>query len=405
MSSSSAHAGVPWRRTMRARDRDEEHRASTSLELLFDLTFVVAVSVAASEFAHSVEADHIGSGLAKYAMVFFAIWWAWMNFSWFASAFDSDDVPYRLMTLVQMGGVLILAAGLAPAFEDGDFSTVVVGYVLMRVAMVGQWLRAGVSNPEMRVVCFRYAAGIAILQLGWIGRLWLPDSLLVVSFLALMAAELAVPIWVETARQTPYHPGHITERYEAFTIIVLGECVLSSTLALQAARGAHGISPTLIVTGMISLALLFGLWWIYFLHPSEEGLRYHQEGQFWWGYGHYLVFASLAALGAGLEVVVTITSPYAEYRQHLVSRTTVGLVVAGAIVVFLLVFGGLQRAIDGLSTPGLRHFVVASLLLVGCGLLADLVGLQLMLLLMTTVLSGLVALGVVSKHRTALRAS
>jgi low temperature requirement protein LtrA len=390
---------------MRTRDRDEEHRASTSLELLFDLTFVVAVSVAATELAQAVEDDHTGSGLLKYAMVFFAIWWAWMNFSWFASAFDSDDVPYRLMTLVQMGGVLILAAGLAPAFEDGDFATVVVGYVLMRFAMVCQWLRAGLANPGMRVVCFRYATGIAILQAGWIGRLWLPDKLGVASFFVLAAGELAVPVWAENARQTPYHPGHITERYEAFTIIVLGECVLSSTLALQTARGAHGISSTLILTGMISLALLFGLWWIYFLHPSGERLRYHQEGQFWWGYGHYLVFASLAALGAGLDVVVTITSPHGDAQHHPVSRTTVGLVIAGAIVVFLLVFGGLQRAIGGLSTPGLRHLVVASVLLVGCGLLAEGVGLQLMLLLMTAVLSALVVIGVASKHRQALQVS
>jgi low temperature requirement protein LtrA len=47
-------------------------------------------------------------------MVFFAIWWAWMN--WFASAYNSDcdcdcdTVPYRLAAFVQMGGVLVLAA-------------------------------------------------------------------------------------------------------------------------------------------------------------------------------------------------------------------------------------------------------------------------------------------------------
>ena len=34
-----------------------------------------------------------------------------MNFTWFASAYDNDDVPYRLAVLVQIAGVLILAAG------------------------------------------------------------------------------------------------------------------------------------------------------------------------------------------------------------------------------------------------------------------------------------------------------
>jgi low temperature requirement protein LtrA len=391
---------VPWRRTMRPRDPEEAHRPSTTLELLFDLTFVVAVSVAASELARSIETNRLGPGFGSYAMVFFAIWWAWMNFTWFASAFDVDDVPYRLLTLVQMGGVLILAAGLAPTFEHNDFTTVLVGYVIMRVAMVAQWLRAGLSDPTMRVSCFRYAGGVAVVQLGWIGRLWLPDRAGALSFVLLAAAELLVPVWAERARQTPYHPGHIAERYSAFTIIVLGECVLSSTVALQAARGRHGVSLTLILTGMISLALLFALWWIYFLHPSGEGLRSHQQHQFWWGYGHYAVFASLVALGAALDVIVAVT---ADHGAHLpVAKRTVGLVVAGTISVFLLVFGWLQRAIEGLETPGVPHLAGASLLLLGCALLADPAGLQIVLALMTLVLAGVVAIGVVSKHRSAV---
>ena len=50
-------------------------------------------------------------------MVFFAIWWAWMNFTWFASAYDCDDVPYRLTMFVQIAGALILAAGVPAMFE------------------------------------------------------------------------------------------------------------------------------------------------------------------------------------------------------------------------------------------------------------------------------------------------
>jgi low temperature requirement protein LtrA len=60
---------------------------------------------------HAAANDHLGDGVLGYAMVFFAIWWAWMNFTWFASAYDTDDIPYRLTTLVQIAGALILAAG------------------------------------------------------------------------------------------------------------------------------------------------------------------------------------------------------------------------------------------------------------------------------------------------------
>ena len=96
---------------MVARDTEESHRASTPLELLFDLCFVVAVSQAARELNNDLVAHHIGSGIVGYGLVFFAVWWAWVNFTWFASAYDTDDAAFRLTTMVQIVGVLILAAG------------------------------------------------------------------------------------------------------------------------------------------------------------------------------------------------------------------------------------------------------------------------------------------------------
>lgn len=65
-----------------------------------------------------------------------------MNFTWFASSFDTDDWLYRVLTIVQMGAVLVLAAGIQPMFEHDDFSIVILGYVVMRFARVTQWLRA-----------------------------------------------------------------------------------------------------------------------------------------------------------------------------------------------------------------------------------------------------------------------
>ncbi|WP_455902142.1 low temperature requirement protein A [Rhodococcus gordoniae] len=74
-------------------------------------------------------------------MIFFAIWWAWMNFTWFASAYDNDDVLYRIVTLIQIAGVLVLTAGVSQAFEENAYPVVILGYVTMRLAMTAQWLR------------------------------------------------------------------------------------------------------------------------------------------------------------------------------------------------------------------------------------------------------------------------
>ncbi len=155
-------------RRMTSRDTDEPHRVATPLELLFDLVFVVAVSQASQNLHHLISDDHVGQGVLSYLMVFFAIWWAWMNFTWFASAFDTDDWLYRVMTIVQMAGVLVLAAGVHAAMVDFDFLVVTWGYVIMRLAMVGQWLRAAASDPDSRPTALRFAIGIGIVQLLWL---------------------------------------------------------------------------------------------------------------------------------------------------------------------------------------------------------------------------------------------
>ncbi len=129
-----------YRERMRGRDPHETGRAATPLELLFDLTFVIAFGTAADELAHALAEDHVVDGLIGFAFATFAITWAWINFSWFASAYDTDDWVFRLTTMVQMVGVLILALGLPDMFaslvegETVDNRVMVLGYVVMRRA-------------------------------------------------------------------------------------------------------------------------------------------------------------------------------------------------------------------------------------------------------------------------------
>src|SRR3954451_11245180 len=181
----------PCYRPMLPRRPDESHRSPSPLECLFDLCFVVAVSRAGVSVEDSIGHGSVGPGLVTYGMIFFAIWWAWMNFTWFASAYDNDDVPYRISVLVQIVGSLILAAGIASAAdpEHRDFSILVVGYVVMRLATVFNWIRAGRSDSTHRTTAYRYAAGITFVQIGWIARLWLPESWGLTSFVVLAALE------------------------------------------------------------------------------------------------------------------------------------------------------------------------------------------------------------------------
>lgn len=347
---------------MRARDVDESHRASSPLELLFDLTFVVAIAQLAYQLAHGIAEGHALDDLGPYLMVFFAIWWAWMNFTWFASGYDTDDAVYRVLTVAQMAGVLILAAGVPAAFEQLDYRAITIGYLVMRLAFVAQWLRAAFEDPATRRVALRYALGIAVVQAGWLLRLLLPESLTVPAFLVLALAEVLVPLYANRAGSTPWHPHHIAERYGLFVIILLGESVLAATNGVQAALADTGVTPHLVVLGLSGLVLLVGLWWTYFLEPAGDGLAQHRQWSYFWGYGHYLLFAALAAVGAGLEVAVEAISHHLE-TSDLVIGYAVAIPVAIVLVVIWVVHAPFGRAEipAGVLLPGAGLVLLAPL--------------------------------------------
>jgi len=329
-----------WYRPMRARDPEQPYRTSTNLELLFDLCFVVAVAVAAGELHHAIAEGHAGEMLIGYVQVFFAIWWAWMNFTWFASGYDTDDVPYRLTTVVQIAGVLILAAGLPRVFATGDFSVVVVGYVIMRFAMVAQWLRAAAADPARRATARRYALGITLCQIGWVVRLLLPGDSGNLSFLVLALAELVVPLWAERAALAPWHPEHVSERHGLFTLIVIGESVLAATTAVQGALDTRVARSVVITTAACSLVVVVGLWWLYFDQPVQAA-RVSKRRSYLWGYGHLPIFAAAAAVGAGLQAAIDTATGTAH-----ISTAAAGLGLAVPLAIYLLGVWGLHL------TPG-----------------------------------------------------
>lgn len=317
---------------MAGRDPHEPGRAATPLELLFDLTFVVAFSVAASEFAHLLAAGHVAAGLAAFFFAMFAVCWAWINFSWFASAYDTDDWVYRLTTMLQMVGVLILALGLPQMYasiEHGghvDNTVVVAGYVVMRIAMVTQWLRAAAQDPPRRKACLTYALWITLAQIGWIVAIFIHTSVPATAAIVvgLVLVEVMGPVIAERKLGgTPWHAHHIVERYGLFTIIALGEGVVGTVASLTAVVGQQGWSVEAVFVAVAGAGLTFGMWWTYFALPQADILHARRERSFGFGYLHLVVFASIVATGAGLHVAAY----YIEHHSELSSVATVATVV------------------------------------------------------------------------------
>ncbi|MDP9694068.1 UNVERIFIED_ORG: low temperature requirement protein LtrA [Arthrobacter globiformis] len=375
---------------MGGRDPHQPHRTATPLELFFDLTFVIAFGVAGSQFAHEIAEGHFGAGLLGFSFAMFAVIWAWINFTWFASAYDTDDWVFRVVTMVQLLGVLILAMGIEPMFHsltEGrhvENTAIVGGYVIMRLALVFQWLRAARQDPARRQTCLRYAGYLAVVQLGWIAVLFIQADVATTFLMIapLYVLELATPYAAERNATTPWHAHHIAERYGLLAIIALGECLIGAVETVRAIVANHGWSVDAALVGFGGTALAFSMWWIYFILPAGRALHLQRHRSYFFGYGHIPVFAAIAATGAGLHVaayyidhaahisaavaVASIAVPVALFKVSLTALFSVMTCVDRTLIavttgVVVLLAGSVALAGAGVSVPVCLLVIVAAL--------------------------------------------
>ena len=294
--------------------------------------------------AHFLADEHIGAGIGGFAFAVFGIAWAWINFSWFASAYDTDDWIFRLLTMVQM---------------------------------VFQWARAARQDPQHAPACRIYIVTILAAQVGWVALLFAHTGLAATAawFAVLISVELVGPLLAETrGGGTPWHARHIAERYGLLIIITLGESLIGTMATLTALVGPDGPgwSQDVAVLGLAGTALTFGMWWIYFEVPSADVLAAHRARAFGWGYGHIPLFGAVAAVGAGLHAAAY----YIEETSALGATATL-LTVAIPLAVFVLgiyaIYAVLTRTVD----PFHAWLVVGSVVVMAGALVLSAAGLDL----------------------------
>ena len=165
----------------------------------------------------------------------------------------------------------------------------------------------------------------------------------------LAALELAVPVWAERAAPTTWHPHHIAERYG----------LLDAHRARRVDPGGDGRHPVgarggrsalcellpIIVGGLL---IVFSMWWMYFDRPVHDLLTSLRKAIVW-GYGHYFVFASAAAVGAGLAVNVDQATHHAK-----IGAVGAGAAVAIPVAIFLICLWVLHDRPEYRQTPVAR---------------------------------------------------
>jgi low temperature requirement protein LtrA len=325
----------------------ESNRSATRLELFFDLAFVLFVARCADVLAKDVT----GHGALVFVAALTVGWWVWASMTLYANRFDTDDAVFRLLTMTAMAGVVAMAA--AVDHLDGPAASgFVIGYVVIRVALIAGYLRAWWHVPDARSTVRLYLIGHTLGAAAWLvslavpapGRYWLWG-----------AGVLLDMVWPTAAARlkdaVPLHLEHLPERFALFVILVLGESVAAVVTGLH----DGGWEPSVIVTAALGFVAAAALWWIYFdlsggaakrrLAVEDGEVTKHGVHDFY-VYVHLPLAISLAAVAVGLEhVVLHGADPHVDAGPRWVLGVAIGGYLLSAAVMQAHLSGRVRGAV------------------------------------------------------------
>ncbi|MBD2435885.1 low temperature requirement protein A [Nostoc sp. FACHB-110] len=277
----------------------EAERHATWLELFFDLFFVVVIS----ELAHNLSRDVSLSGFLSFLMLFVPIWWSWIGATFYANLFDTDDLGHRLLIGLQMLAVAALAVNVHDGMSKSSVGFALC-YVVIRLLLVIEFLRAGKHITTARPLTNRIAFSSGLGALIWLMSVFVPLPLRFGFWILALTLEFAI---VTTAGKSVHvelapHASHLPERFGLFTLIVLGEAVLAVVNGV-AQQEWHFSS---VYTAVFGLSIAFSLWWLYFDNLGGSAIQAaracrHIGAYQTWVYMHLPLVIGITATGVGVE--------------------------------------------------------------------------------------------------------
>jgi low temperature requirement protein LtrA len=260
------------------RPRDGREQATTSVELLFDLVYVFAITQLSGLLIRRLTF----AGAGHTAFLLLVVWWAWIYTTWMVNWFDPASPKVRLVLVGAGLASLLMAAAIPAAFTSqaplfaGAYVALQVGRNLAAAALLGR------EQPLRRVFerIIAWSAGSGVL---WIAGAFASSSLrfalwgpaLAVDFVAPFAGYWTPRLGRSGVADYPVEGGHFAERFQAFIIIALGESIVVT--------GASASSRGLTTLTVLALALAFletgALWWLYFGEVAEHSRKRIAEAE------------------------------------------------------------------------------------------------------------------------------
>lgn len=236
---------------------DDTHRV-TSLELLFDLVFVYAITNVTALMEH-----HVGGRTTLEAVIVLAItWFGWCAYTWLGNQVKADEGLARAAMIIALGGMFFVAVSIPNAFSTSGNAAVVLAlaYCVVRLVQNAVYLVAATGDAQLRSALLGMlgviVTSLALLLIG----AFVDEHARVWWWLASVTVDQAGVYLVRSTRWRLSSASHFAERFGLIVLIAIGE----SVVALGAASEGPHLTATR-MTGLVSgLAIAVSLWWMYF---------------------------------------------------------------------------------------------------------------------------------------------
>ncbi|HEY2201846.1 MAG TPA: low temperature requirement protein A [Solirubrobacteraceae bacterium] len=295
MSSSTVSSHVP---RVSAVMRDGER--VTSLELFFDLVFVLALTQCTALIARMPTWEGMLEGMLVLGM----LWWSWTGYAWLTSVVDPEEGAVRLVMFAAMAAFLVAALCVPEAFGS-EALLFACAYAAVRTAHIGLFMLASREDEALRHSVIGLAGSTAI-----------GAGLLIVA--AFTRGGLQLGLWglalaldaggpfLFGAEGWKLVPGHFAERHGLIVIIALGESIVAIGAGARA-----GVDAGVVAAAVLGVVVAGALWWTYFdvvalvaerrLAKAAVGREQNEIARDSYSYLHFPMIAGIELIAVGMK--------------------------------------------------------------------------------------------------------
>ena len=281
-----------------------EEKKPSWLELFYDLVYVAAIIQLGNGLSY-----HPGfGGFMTFAGLFFLLWYAWANFSFFYNRFNVDDAVQRLLVFAQMFATGGMAVSVMEVFE-GQHAQFIISLSVARMLLALMYARAWRSADEGGDIGRLYAVNWGIGSVIWASSLLLPAPWTYLVWALAALIDLHAPVSQRGRDLMSRHPtdgGHLAERFGLLTIIVLGEMFVKVLTEVS----DKGATPNMLITASLGLVITCSLWWLYFDDVAGSRLKKKPWANYVWIYVHAPLMMGITAVGVAIKKAVFFDPGY-----------------------------------------------------------------------------------------------